>query len=82
MPRSGAAREPLAGPEEVAEYLAIPAPTLAAWRSRGGGPKFAKIGVHVRYKWVDVDSWLEDRFATGKGGVAAEWERGKGSAGR
>jgi hypothetical protein len=46
--------EPLATPDEVAAYFRIPPKTLAEWRSRGIGPRYVKIGRHVRYHWEDV----------------------------
>ena len=52
-------------PEEVAEYLGVQVRTLEEWRRRSKGPAFARVGKFVRYRWVDVDRWLE------KGGDAA-----------
>ena len=52
-------RLPLGTTEEVAEYLQVPAKTLIQWRYLRKGPKFHKIGRHVRYRWTDVDAWLE-----------------------
>lgn len=55
-----AAPEPLATPDQVADYLQIPAKTLAEWRSRGIGPDYVKPGGrHVRYRWPDVHSWVD-----------------------
>lgn len=49
----------LATPEEVAAYLNdIPVKTLAKWRSEGTGPRYTKVGRHVRYDWPDVRAWL------------------------
>jgi excisionase family DNA binding protein len=49
----------LATPEQVAEYLNdIPVKTLAEWRSKGTGPRYSKVGRHVRYDWADVREWL------------------------
>lgn len=49
----------LATPEEVAAYLNdIPVKTLAKWRSDGTGPRYTKVGRHVRYDWADVRAWL------------------------
>jgi predicted DNA-binding transcriptional regulator AlpA len=45
----------------LAEHLAIKLSTLAAWRVRGGGPKFTKVGRCVRYRISDVESWLASR---------------------
>jgi Helix-turn-helix domain len=57
-----AAREPLATPEEVAAFLGdIPKHTLEVWRSQGKGPRWRKVGRHVRYAWPDVDDWLKSQ---------------------
>ena len=29
------------------------------WRLQGRGPKYVKIGRLVRYKWRDVEAWLD-----------------------
>jgi predicted DNA-binding transcriptional regulator AlpA len=44
---------------EVARRIALKPKTLEAYRLRGGGPKFYKIGPRlVRYRWSDVEAWL------------------------
>jgi excisionase family DNA binding protein len=48
----------LASRAEVAEYLGIPVPTLAAWAHRGRGPAYRLVGRHARYRWSDVEAWL------------------------
>jgi excisionase family DNA binding protein len=58
---STANRAPLATPKEVAEYYGVPEKTLAQWRSRGIGPRFSKIGRHVRYRWADVEKHVDVR---------------------
>ena len=51
--------QPLATPEDLAEFLHdIPIKTLAQWRYRGVGPKYRKVGRHVRYDWADIHAWL------------------------
>lgn len=45
---------------EVAEYLGVPEHTLAQWRYRGSGPRYIRVGRHVRYRWPDVDRWLDE----------------------
>ncbi|WP_447975510.1 helix-turn-helix transcriptional regulator [Nitrospira sp. Kam-Ns4a] len=45
--------------EQVANMLQVSRRTLQAWRIRGGGPPFAKIGARmVRYRESDVAEWL------------------------
>lgn len=46
-------------PSEVAEFLRIPEATLAQWRSRGTGPRWRRVGRHVRYRWSDVEAWYD-----------------------
>ena len=45
----------------IAKRLRCEVKTLQAWRTRGGGPPFVKIGRLVRYKAEDVDAWVEAR---------------------
>jgi excisionase family DNA binding protein len=61
-------REPLGSPEQVAEHLQIPMQTLAQWRTEGAGPRYLRVGRHVRYRWADVDQWLASQA---RGGDAA-----------
>ncbi|HEX5493231.1 MAG TPA: helix-turn-helix domain-containing protein [Mycobacteriales bacterium] len=63
-------RRPLASPGEVADYLGVTEPTLKTWRYTRTGPKWSKVGRHVRYRWSDVDAWL-DRQAGRDGAGAA-----------
>jgi excisionase family DNA binding protein len=49
---------PLMSPEQAAGYLGVPVLTLTAWRSKRIGPRFYRVGRHVRYRLVDLDAWL------------------------
>ena len=73
--------EPLATLEEVAAYLNVPSRTLYAWRYRGEGPSGFRIGRHVRYRWADVEIWIENRLQTGPGRGLNASQRG-GRTGR
>lgn len=42
---------------EVAEYLQMSVSGLANWAAEGKGPRFIKMGYHVRYKREDVVAW-------------------------
>lgn len=53
-------RPPLATPDEVADFLGLPIATLGQWRYMGKGPKSIKVGRHVRYRWADIERWLDD----------------------
>jgi predicted site-specific integrase-resolvase len=45
-------------PAELANENKIPEKTLAQWRYLGRGPRYLKIGGHVRYRRTDVEAWL------------------------
>lgn len=51
----------LGKPLEVAEYLGVPERTLTQWRYLGKGPKFIPVGRHIRYRWNDVEQWLDQQ---------------------
>jgi predicted DNA-binding transcriptional regulator AlpA len=65
---AGAASKPLGSAEEVAEHLGIPLRTLAEWRQHDTGPRYMRVGRYVRYRWADVEQWLDGRA---RGGDAA-----------
>jgi len=52
--------------------LSISRKTAQAWRWRGTGPQFFKVGRAVRYKSADVEQWLESNRCqnTSQRGVA------------
>ncbi|MGW3646696.1 helix-turn-helix transcriptional regulator [Streptomyces sp. NPDC000878] len=52
-------RRPLATAQEVATYCGVPIGTVYQWSSRGGGPKFIRVGRHLRARWSDVEKWLD-----------------------
>jgi predicted DNA-binding transcriptional regulator AlpA len=56
---------PLATLAEVAAFLQVPPKTLHRWRSVGEGPPALKVGRHLRYRWGDVEAWLETRAGGG-----------------
>lgn len=58
-------RRPLASIEDVSAYLGVPVPTLYQWRHFNKGPTVSKIGRHLRYRWADVDAWVERQSRTG-----------------
>ncbi|MGW6785392.1 helix-turn-helix transcriptional regulator [Streptomyces sp. NPDC054987] len=55
------ARRPLATAQDVAEYCGVPLATVYQWSSRGSGPKFIKVGRHLRARWADVEAWLDSQ---------------------
>ncbi|MFC5887445.1 helix-turn-helix domain-containing protein [Kitasatospora sp. CM 4170] len=57
------ARRPLATAEELAAYLGVPLGTVYAWRHRSQGPAAIKVGRHLRYRWAEVEAWLDAQSA-------------------
>ena len=54
-----ATRRPAALTErQVAEQLGLSVATLRAWRHRGRGPRFLRLGRSVRYLPSDVDEFV------------------------
>lgn len=49
---------------EAANYLGLQSSTLEAWRCRGGGPIFVKLGRLVKYRQSDLDDFIEARVQT------------------
>jgi hypothetical protein len=64
---------PFLNEQQAATFLAISPRTLQAWRVKGGGPKFLKIGASVRYRVEDLLGWVEtqNRANTSDSGAAA-----------
>jgi excisionase family DNA binding protein len=58
-------RQKLATPQEVADYLNVPLNTVYDWRRKRTGPKASKVGVHLRYRWSDVETWLNQQAQQG-----------------
>lgn len=46
---------------EAAAALDVSVRTLQAWRCRGGGPQYLKIGKAVRYNPTTLTNWTESR---------------------
>ncbi len=49
---------------EAAGYIGLRKSTLEAWRCRGGGPVFLKLGKAVRYRKKDLDDFVGARTRT------------------
>ena len=47
--------------DEAAEYLGLKRTTLEAWRCRGGGPLYLKLGRIVKYRLADLDAFIDSR---------------------
>ena len=50
--------------KEAAGYIGLKKTTLEAWRCRGGGPVFIKLGKAVRYRREDLDEFINSRART------------------
>jgi excisionase family DNA binding protein len=49
--------------QELAEYLGVPVATVYQWRYRKEGPTGFRVGRHVRYRWSEVEAWIEQQLA-------------------
>jgi excisionase family DNA binding protein len=47
--------------KEAAVYLNVSPRTLQAWRLRGGGPEYVKLGNAVRYDRDALDRFIAER---------------------
>ena len=60
-------REPLLTTLEIAKLLKVSPRCLSNWRHRGGGPKFLRLSNSaVRYRFRDIEDWLEARLVSQK----------------
>lgn len=57
--------------QALAERLDVPVKTVYDWNSKGTGPRYLRVGRHVRYRLADVIAWENARYADGNGGTAA-----------
>ena len=53
--------EPLLPEDEAARILKVKKQTPAAWRNRGQGPAYVKVGRRVFYRPSDLREWLGSR---------------------
>ena len=53
--------EPLLDDDEAARILKVKKQTPAAWRNRGQGPAYLKVGRRVFYRPSDLLEWLDSR---------------------
>lgn len=54
-------RRPLLSAEELAAFLGVPLNTVYVWNHRRTGPRALKVGRHLRYRWAEVETWLEEQ---------------------
>lgn len=52
----------------AADRLGVKPGTLSAWRKRGRGPRYVKMGTGktaaIRYRRADLDAWIEANVRT------------------
>ena len=47
---------------DVSNITKVPTTTLRAWRARGKGPRFIRLGDRtVRHRRADIEAWLAER---------------------
>lgn len=63
-------RRPLATSAEVAAYLGVPLRTLEQWAYRKVGPAYMRVGRYRRYRWADVERYLEAKSVDTASGAA------------
>jgi len=61
---------PMLDPTSAGSYLGgqenpISVLTLADWRTKGIGPDYVKVGRLIRYRQVDLDTWIETHVKRG-----------------
>jgi excisionase family DNA binding protein len=56
---------------QAALYLGVSPRTLQAWRIRGDGPSFVKLGRSVRYDRAELDRFIAERTRAHTAGGAA-----------
>jgi predicted DNA-binding transcriptional regulator AlpA len=49
---------------QTADFLNVSIRSLQAWRVRGGGPIYAKLGRSVRYRRSDLDAHIEESLTS------------------
>lgn len=48
--------------QQLADRYGLPVKTLAQWAYKGTGPRYARMGRHVRYRLSDVLDWESARI--------------------
>lgn len=51
-------------PEQAAAFVKRSVKTLANYRSKGGGPKFSRVGNRITYRLDDLRAWLNSGHRT------------------
>lgn len=48
--------------QQLADRYGLPVKTLAQWACKGTGPRYARMGRHVRYRLSDIIDWESARI--------------------
>jgi excisionase family DNA binding protein len=64
---------------EIAERLGLSVATLRAWRHRGKGPRFLRLGRSVRYLPSDVDDFVRASAVDTRSESSSDETRSSGS---
>ena len=62
MPRQESIIEKLLTTTQAAAALTLKRTTLEAWRVRGGGPRYVKLGRAIRYRAEDIEDFIESNM--------------------
>lgn len=46
-------------PQEFSGQTGVPLATVYGWNSKRTGPRYIKVGRHIRYRQADIDAWLD-----------------------
>jgi predicted DNA-binding transcriptional regulator AlpA len=49
--------------EDLGEREGVPPGTVYRWNYTGTGPRFMKVGKHVRYRIEDVEAWEQSKLS-------------------
>lgn len=47
--------------KQLAQRLGLHFHTLEKWRVEGKGPPFIRIGRTIKYRWWEVEKWMNER---------------------
>jgi hypothetical protein len=48
-------------PADLADREGVPLASVYEWNYRGTGPRYFRVGRHVRYRLADVERWERER---------------------
>jgi hypothetical protein len=69
--------QPLLDSNRVARLLGVEVETLGAWRRKGYGPRWYRIGKNVRYAETDLRVWMNTQVQRGVSTSADSSEIGR-----